>query len=58
MLDFLLPSTDGGVALQFAIWLVLSTSALWFTRHNKDYRLLAVGLSTLAFGVMAVRAIH
>jgi hypothetical protein len=58
LLDFLLPSTDGGVAFQFAAWLVLSITAQWFTRHNRDYRLLAIGLSTLTFGIMAVRAIH
>jgi ABC-type uncharacterized transport system permease subunit len=58
LLDFLLPSTDGGVAVQLAIWFVLSTTALWFTRHNKDFRLLAIGLSVLTFGIMAVRAIH
>jgi uncharacterized membrane protein len=58
LLDFLLPSTDGGVAAQLAIWFVLSVVALWFTRHNKDFRLLAIGLSVLTFGIMAVRAIH
>jgi hypothetical protein len=58
LLDLFLPSTDGGVAVQFAVWLVLSAAALWFTRHNKDFRLLAVGLSVLTLGVMAVRAIH
>jgi hypothetical protein len=58
LLDLLLPSTDGGAAFQFAIWLVLSVTAIWFTRHNKDFRLLAIGLSTLTFGIMAVRAIH
>ncbi len=58
MLDFLLPSTDGGVALQLAIWYLLSAAALWFTRHNKDFRLLAIGVSVLTFGIMAVRAIH
>ena len=58
MLDLFLPSTDGGVAIQFAIWLVLSVAAIWLTRHNKDFRLLAIGLSVLTFGIMAVRAIH
>jgi len=58
LFDILLPSTDGGVALQFVVWLLASATALWFTRHNKDYRLLAIGLSLLTFGIMAVRAIH
>jgi hypothetical protein len=58
LLDFLLPSTDGGVAVQLAIWFVLSVTAIWFTRRNKDFRLLAIGLSTLTFGLLAVRAIH
>ena len=58
MLDLLLPSTDGGVAIQLAIWLVLTAVALWFTRNNNDFRLLAVGLSILTFGIMAIRAIH
>jgi hypothetical protein len=58
LLDFLLPSTDGGVGIQVAIWFLLTATALWFTHHNKDFRLLAIGLSVLTFGMMAVRAIH
>lgn len=58
MLDFFLPSTDAGVAIQFAVWLLLSATAFWYTRRNKDLRILAIGLSLLTFGVMAVRAIH
>lgn len=58
MLDLLLPSTDGGVAIQFVIWLALSAAALWFTRRHKDLRLLAIGLSVLTFGLLAIRAIH
>ena len=58
MLDFLLPTTDAGVAIQFAVWAAASVGGLIATRKNKDVRLLVVGLSVLALGLLSVRAIH
>ncbi|MCL1600235.1 MAG: hypothetical protein M3112_01705 [Actinomycetia bacterium] len=58
MLDVLLPTTDAGVAAQFALLLVVALTAGWFARHNKDVLRLVVGLTLLLAGLMAVRAIH
>ncbi len=58
MLDFLLPTTDAGVAAQFAVWASVSVGGLIATRRNKDVRLLIVGLSILTLGLLSVRAIH
>jgi hypothetical protein len=58
VLDFLLPATDAGVAAQFGLLLVIATTAAWFARHNKDVLRLVIGLTLLAAGLMAIRAIH
>jgi len=56
--DILLPTTDAGVAAQFGLLLVVAVTGAWFARHNKDVLRLVVGLTLLAAGLMAVRAIH
>ncbi len=53
-----MPSTDAGVAVQFAAWVGLSVVTFVTTRNNSDLRLLAVGISVLVLGVMTVRAVH
>ncbi|GMQ94430.1 MAG: hypothetical protein BMS9Abin12_1920 [Acidimicrobiia bacterium] len=53
-----MPSTDSGVAIQFAAWATITASAVFFTRTNRDLRLLAIGLSALVAGAMTVRAVH
>ena len=58
MLDLLLPTTDGGVGVQLAIWATVSVIGLIVTRTKKDLRLLVIGLSILTLGVMGIRAIH
>jgi hypothetical protein len=58
VLDLLLPSTDGGVGVQLAIWAAVSVVGLIVTRTKKDLRLLVIGLSVLTLGVMGIRAIH
>jgi hypothetical protein len=58
VLDFLLPATDAGVAVQAAVWATVSVGGLIATRRNKDLRLLVIGLSVLILGLMGVRAIH
>jgi hypothetical protein len=58
VLDLLLPATDAGVAAQFGLLLVVTATAAWFARHNKDILRLVIGLSLLLAGLMAVRAIH
>jgi hypothetical protein len=58
VLDLLLPTTDAGVAAQLAVWAAASVGGLFVTRRNKDLRLLVIGLSVLALGLLGVRAIH
>ena len=58
MLDLLLPTTDTGVAAQVAVLVAVSIGALIVTRRNRDLRLLVVGLSVLALGIMGIRMIH
>jgi len=57
-MDLLLPTTDAGVAAQLAVWATVSVGGLIITRKNKDLRLLVIGLSVLALGLLGVRAIH
>jgi hypothetical protein len=56
--DFVLPTTDAGVAVQLGLWVVLSITGLVLTRMNKDFRLLVVGSSLLGFSLIALRAVH
>jgi len=54
----LLPTTDAGVYVQVVVWFALSGVGLVLTRHNKDVRLLVIGLSILVFSLIALRAVH
>jgi hypothetical protein len=56
--DLLLPTTDAGVAVQFGLLVVIATTSAWFARHNRDVLRLVIGLTLLAAGLMAIRAIH
>ncbi|MCL1587464.1 MAG: hypothetical protein M3092_03525 [Actinomycetia bacterium] len=58
MLDLLLPTTDGGVGVQLAVWATVSVVGLIVTRTKRDLRLLVIGLSILTLGIMGIRAIH
>lgn len=58
MIDIFLPSTDGGVLFQLVLWTALTGFAVRRTRQNKDYRILAIGVSLLVFSLMGVRALH
>jgi uncharacterized membrane protein len=58
VLDILLPTTDAGVAAQFGLLLAIAVTAAWFARHNRDVLRLVIGLTLLAAGLMAIRAIH
>jgi len=58
LIDFLMPSTDSGVAIQFVAWTTITAIAVFLTRTNKDVRLLVIGLSVLVVGAMTVRAVH
>ena len=58
MIDVLLPSTDAGVALQFAGVLVVGFVGLIVVRRNRDVRILVIGVTVLLIALMALRAIH
>jgi len=58
VLDLLLPSTDAGVAFQFAVVFTVGSVAIVTTRSNRDLRLLAVGLTVLTVALMTLRAVH
>ncbi len=58
MTDLLLPSTDAGVAAQFAVVAFAAGAALLALRRHPEWRILVLGLALTAFGAMAVRAIH
>lgn len=58
MIDVLLPSTDGGVAVQLVLLVVFTGVGAYLTRRNRDLRILVVGVAVLILGLMAVRAIH
>ncbi|MGI9529187.1 MAG: hypothetical protein ACR2NG_05700 [Acidimicrobiia bacterium] len=58
MIDFLLPSTDAGVAVQIGTWVLLAGIGIYATRRKPDARLLVIGVAVAGLGVMAVRAVH
>ena len=58
MIDFLLPTTDAGVAIQIGAWMLLVGIGIYATKRNPDARLLVIGVAVAGLGVMAVRAIH
>lgn len=58
MIEIFLPSTDRGVLFQVVLWTLLSGYAVYKTRSNQDYRVLAVGVSLVIYSLMGVRALH
>ncbi len=58
VIDVLLPSTDGGVAVQLVLLVVFAGAGVYLTRRSRDLRILVVGVAVLILGLMAVRAIH
>ncbi len=58
MTDLLLPSTDAGVAAQFAVVAFAAGAALVALRRHPEWRILVVGMALVVLGAMAVRAIH
>jgi len=58
MIDVLLPTTDAGVALQFAVVLAAGYVGVVATRRHRDLRLLVIGATVLLVALMALRAVH
>jgi hypothetical protein len=58
MIDVLLPTTDAGVALQFAVVLTAGFVGVVATRRYRDLRLLVIGATVLLVALMALRSVH
>ena len=58
MLDFILPTTDRGVLVQFLLVVLVGGITLWITRRQRDRRLLVIGVTLFVLAVMGVRAVH
>ncbi len=58
MTDLLLPSTDAGVAVQFAVVAIAAGAVLLGLRRHPEWRVLVIGAALTVFGAMAIRAIH
>ncbi|MEE8332115.1 MAG: hypothetical protein V3R84_10130 [Acidimicrobiia bacterium] len=57
-MDILLPRTDGGVLAQLIALVAMSGLAIFALRRRPPERLVAIGLSLVAFGLIGVRALH
>ena len=58
MIEVVLPRTDGGVLAQFVVVSIAAVVALIGLWRWRDLRVLVIGVAVLAYGVMAVRAVH
>lgn len=58
VIDLLLPTTDAGVAVQFASILLVGAVGVLLSRKHPDVRLLVIGLTVLSLALMTVRAVH
>lgn len=58
LVDLLLPTTDGGVAVQLAVVVAGGALGSYLARHHPDARLLVTGATLLAVAFMAVRTLH
>ena len=58
MIDVLLPATDAGAAVQFAVVLTVGAVGIVAARRHPDLRLLVVGATVLLVALMALRAVH
>jgi len=58
MIDLLLPSTDLGVLAQVGSLIVLGALAIYATRRQRDWQLVAIGTTLLIVGFFGLRAHH
>jgi len=58
ILDLLLPATDAGVFVQFAVVGLILAAALWRFWSNPEVRLLVIGSGLVILGLMGFRALH
>lgn len=58
MIDLLLPATDGGVLAQMIVVVVAGVVAVVATRRHTEWRLVAMGGTIVALGLLGLRALH
>lgn len=58
LLDLVLPETDRGVVLQVLFVLPVLAAWIWFARHDRDQRLLAIGSFVFVASLFALRTLH
>ena len=58
MLDILQPRTDGGVAIQLAIFAITAATVLVVVRRRREWLLLVTGVTVLGLSLFGVRALH
>ena len=58
LMDLLLPATDGGVAIQLLIVVLIFAIALWRSWNSPEARLVVIGAGMVALGLMGFRALH
>ncbi len=58
MIDLLLPSTDGGVAVQVALLAVTGPAAIALSWRNRDVRTFVIGVVVIIAAWMALRTVH
>lgn len=58
MTDLLLPRTDAGVAVQLILFAAVAATTMTLLRRNRDWLILAAGVSVLGLALFGVRALH
>lgn len=57
-MDFLLPRTDAGVAVQAVVVVVAGLVALRLVWHRHEWRIFVIGAWVLSLSILGVRAVH
>jgi hypothetical protein len=57
-MDLLLPRTDPGVAIQFAIFVAAAFTGMVLVRRRREWLLLVIGLTVFGLSLFGVRAVH
>lgn len=57
-MEFLLPRTDGGVAVQAVVATVALAAALFAVRRSRELCRFVTGLAVMALAFFGLRAIH
>lgn len=58
LIDLLLPATDAGVLAQLVLAALVGVWAIWKFWRVPEWRLVAIGATLVALGLIGVRALH